>query len=46
MIVSVVRQNKWEPAIISRLFLDKQDYHGLEYWYEDAKQVIKEMKTP
>jgi len=39
MVKSIVRQNGWSPEIISSLYLDGVDYFGLEYWYEDVKEV-------
>jgi hypothetical protein len=26
---------KWQPEIISRLFLDNADYNGILFYYED-----------
>jgi hypothetical protein len=42
-----MRDTKWSPEIIGDLFFDAQDYQGLEYWYEDIMQMIKEIpKSP
>jgi hypothetical protein len=42
-----MRDTKWSPEIIGDLFFDAQDYQGLEYWYEDIMQMIKEIpKAP
>jgi hypothetical protein len=32
--------------VIDAFFLDAIDYHGIEWWYEDVKQVAKELKEP
>jgi hypothetical protein len=44
MIKSVVREHKWSPTIIGDLFIDCQDYQGLEYWYQDVLKVSNEIK--
>lgn len=44
MIVSVVREHKWAPDIIGALFVDAQDYEGLEFWYNDVLECVEEMK--
>jgi len=28
---------------IDRMYLDAKDYHGLYYWYEDAKDYVKKL---
>jgi hypothetical protein len=38
VIVSVVRYTQWPPSIIDQLYIDDLDYHGLLFWYNDAKQ--------
>lgn len=44
-IKSVVRVYKFRPKDISSLFFDDEDYLGLIYWYEDAKEYVKEIKS-
>jgi hypothetical protein len=44
MIKSIVREHHWSPEMISSLFHDGIDYFGLEYWYNDVKEVVQEMK--
>jgi len=34
---------QFPPKVIDTFFLDDVDYYGLEYWYEDAKEVTKEL---
>ena len=45
MIRSVVRDSKWIPEVIDNLFVDKQDHHGLLFWYYDLIEVHKELKA-
>jgi hypothetical protein len=42
MIVSVVRAHNWAPDIMGALFVDGQDYEGLEFWYDEVKQAMEE----
>lgn len=44
IIKSVVREHHFSPAEIDAFFLDDIDYHGLEFWYNDVRQVSKELK--
>ncbi len=44
MIKSVVREHHWPPHIIKELYLDNEDYQGLEYWYNDVKEVSDKLK--
>jgi len=39
-----VRDTKWSPEIIGDLFIDAQDYQGIEFWYNDIEKQIKELK--
>jgi len=39
----VWRETKWEPGIISRLFLDNIDHNGLFYYYEDIHVMNKQI---
>lgn len=43
MIITVVREHHWPPHIIDNLFLDDQDYKGLEFWYNDICKVHEEL---
>ena len=45
MIVSVVREYKWTPHYVEGLFLDEADLFGLEYWFNDVKKLIEDLKT-
>ena len=41
MISNVVREFHWEPSVIGRLFLDKEDFQGLEYWSDNVIEMNK-----
>jgi hypothetical protein len=45
MVVSVVRSYKWTPQEIENLYLDDADFFGLEYWYNDAVEYVKEIES-
>ena len=46
MVVSIVRAFKWTPHyVIQNLFVDKRDYLGIEFWYEDIKRQNAELKA-
>jgi hypothetical protein len=38
-----VREMKWSPVEIGDLFIDDQDYQGLEYWYQDIVKMNSEL---
>lgn len=40
-----MRDMKWSPEIIGDLFFDAEDYHGIEFWYNDIAQTIKEIQA-
>lgn len=44
MVKSVVREHHWAPSEVGALYFDYQDYYGLIYWYEDVKEVDKELR--
>lgn len=44
MIKSVVREHHWDINQIRKLYLDDQDYLGLEFWHNDVVEVGKELK--
>lgn len=44
MIKSVVRESRWPPDVIGGLFIDEQDYEGLEFWYNDFKEMHDDLK--
>ena len=44
MIVSIARNYYWTPDEIEKLFVDRIDYKGLVYWYDDAREMQKEIK--
>ena len=43
MIKTVVREHHWSPETINGLYLDSIDHFGLEYWYNDIKEVHAEL---
>lgn len=45
MIKSVVREHHFSPAEIDAFFIDDADYWGIEYWYNDIKEVTLELKN-
>ncbi len=45
MIISVVREYKWPPRLVGGLFIDREDYLGLMFWYDDIVDVTKQLKT-
>lgn len=44
MVTSVVSKYKWSPDIIGDLFFDAEDYHGLEFWYNQVKEESDEIE--
>lgn len=44
MVKTVVREHHWTPEIINGLYLDDIDRFGLEYWYNDVKECVNEIK--
>jgi hypothetical protein len=46
MIKSVVNEHHWSPSIIDQMYLDHLDYHGIGYWYDNAKEMHDKMKKP
>lgn len=42
IIKSIARVYRWTVADIERLFFDEIDYHGIIYWFNDAKEYIKQ----
>ena len=44
MVISVVRNHHFTPDVIDGFFLDDIDYHGLLFWYEEAREIEKSMK--
>jgi hypothetical protein len=44
MIKTVVREHKWPPEIIGGFFIDDIDYNGLEFWFNDVKEMYKKPK--
>jgi hypothetical protein len=43
MLKSVVREHKWLPDKLGSFFIDDADMYGLEFWYEDCKEMQKIM---
>ena len=44
MIASVVSEYKWPPDVIGGLFIDSQDYEGLEFWYDQVVTANEELE--
>lgn len=40
----MVREHHWPPDIIGGFFIDAIDFYGIEYWYNDIKEVVANMK--
>lgn len=40
---TIVREFKWTAQEIDELFVDDMDYHGIIFWYNDLKEVLKEI---
>jgi len=36
---------RFTPDVIDGLYLDSKDYHGLYYWFEDAKEYSKQINS-
>jgi hypothetical protein len=45
MIKSVVREYHWSPAVVGDLYFDRQDFLGLEYWFDDVKELQDQIKN-
>lgn len=45
MVCSVAREFQWPPNIIGGFFIDAQDYLGLEFWYNDVKEMSETLKN-
>lgn len=45
MISTVVGQYNWPPNVIDSLYLDSEDYKGLEYWYDRVCEIVAELKN-
>ncbi len=43
MVRSVAREYHWPPELIGGFFIDDLDFYGLEFWYNDAKEVNKDL---
>lgn len=42
---TVVRTHHWTPKYVDSLYLDDADCFGLEYWYIDIAESLKEMNN-
>jgi len=42
----VARTYHWSIDDIMKLYLDDEDVYGLIFWYNDALEMEKEIKTP
>ena len=45
MVTTIVREFKWTPSEINKLYVDGVDFESLIFWYKDIEKVIKEMKA-
>lgn len=45
MVKSVVREHHWSVEKIEQMYLDDNDIYGLEYWYNDVKEVSEQLKS-
>lgn len=43
MIKTVIRGHHYTPGEIDALFIDGQDHHGIEWLYEDLKEIDDEI---
>lgn len=41
MIQQIVLELKWLPNQIGSLFVDGQDYLGIEYWFDTVQKMLK-----
>lgn len=44
--VKTLLRNNWRSTEIDRLFVDWIDWNGLEYIYEDIREVVKDLTEP
>jgi hypothetical protein len=44
MIKTVVREHHWTPDRVDQLYVDEVDHHGIEFWYNDIKEVHNKLK--
>lgn len=42
---TLARLYKWTPTYINSFYLDEIDEFGLYYWFEDAKEYIKQINN-
>lgn len=40
-----MREHHWDYRLINEMYLDAVDHEGLEFWYEDVVECIKEIKS-
>lgn len=45
VVKTIIRTYEWPPSEIGGLFFDRIDYEGLLYWYDDAIEMNKEIKS-
>lgn len=44
MIKSIAYEYHWPPNVISEMFVDDYDFHGLVYWHDELVRIDKQMK--
>lgn len=45
MIITVGRSFKWaSPSVISEMFVDAEDWDGIEFWYNDVQNQHIELE--
>jgi hypothetical protein len=42
----VINEHHWPPSVIDAMYLDSLDYHGIGYWYDNAKEMHDKLKKP
>lgn len=45
MVKTVVREHHYPPAVIDAFFVDGIDHHGIEFWYNDILDIIKQSES-
>ena len=45
IVKTLARLYKWTPDYINSLYVDEIDEFGLMYWFEDAKDYIKQINN-
>jgi len=43
MIKSIVNEHHWSPNIIDNMYCDDIDHNGIEYWYNNLKEMHEKL---